>query len=68
MFLYATGLRMVYLRDAYVVSLSEPLTACVLSALLLGERLTPVSLTGAALILCGVVIIAPSSGREAQVL
>lgn len=68
MFLYATGLRMVYLRDAYVVSLSEPLTACVLSALLLGERLTPVSLAGAALILCGVVIIAPSSGREAQVL
>ena len=66
MFLYATGLRMVYLRDAYVVSLVEPLTACLLSALLLGERLTPVSLAGAAFILCGVLMISPSSGGEPQ--
>ncbi len=66
MFFYAAGLRMVYLRDAYVVSLCEPLTACCLSALLLGERLTPVSLAGAAFILCGVLMISPSSGSEAQ--
>ena len=44
----------------------NPLVVVLTGTLLLGERLTPVSLAGAALILCGVVIIAPSSGAEPQ--
>lgn len=57
MSLFSLGLRKIYLRDAYTISLAEPLTACVLSALILGERLTPVSIGGAALILCGILLL-----------
>ena len=51
---FAVGLKKIFLRDAYTLSLFEPLTACGLSALILGERLAPLPLFGAVLILCGI--------------
>jgi DME family drug/metabolite transporter len=57
MSLFSLGLRKIYLRDAYTISLAEPLTACVLSALVLGERLSPLSIAGAGLIFCGILLL-----------
>ncbi len=59
---FSMGLRKIFLRDAYTVSLSEPITALLLSALVLGERLAPLSIGGAALILCGILLL--PAGRE----
>ena len=61
MSLFSLGLRKIYLRDAYTISLAEPLTACILSALVLGERLSPLSIGGAALIFCGILLLPVSS-------
>ena len=60
---FATGLGKVYLRDAYTLSLAEPLTACFLSALILGERLGVLSYVGAVLIFCGILLL-PVSGPD----
>ena len=57
MCLFIVGLGKIFLRDAYTISLAEPLTACVLSALLLGERLSPVSIAGAVLIMGGILLL-----------
>ena len=54
---FAVGLKKIFMRDAFTLSLFEPLTAFVLSAILLGERLAPLPLFGAALILCGILIL-----------
>ena len=61
---FAVGLRKIYLRDAYTLSLFEPLTACSLSALLLGERLGHLPLLGAALVLCGILLLPSGSGQQ----
>ena len=61
---FAIGLRKIYLRDAYTLSLFEPLTACVLSAALLGERLGIIPLLGAALIMCGILLLPASSPQR----
>ncbi len=54
---FSMGLRKIFLRDAYTIALSEPVTAFVLSALVLGERLSLVSVSGAALICCGILLL-----------
>ena len=57
---FAYGVQRVLLRDAYTLALVEPLTACILSAVVLGERLTPLSLAGVALIFLGISSLSPS--------
>ncbi len=61
---FAIGLRKIYLRDAYTLSLFEPLTACVLSAALLGERLGIIPLAGAALIMGGILLLPTSEPQR----
>jgi DME family drug/metabolite transporter len=51
--LFAKGLSGLPVATAATLSLAEPLTAGLLGFLLLGERLGPVALLGAALLLCG---------------
>lgn len=63
---FAVGLKKIYLRDAFTLSLFEPLTAFALSALILGERLAPLPLFGAGLILCGVFILSGDSKDQKQ--
>ncbi len=61
---FAYGVQRVLLRDAYTLALVEPLTACILSAVVLGERLTPLSLAGVGLIFLGIVLLpAPEEGN-----
>lgn len=66
MCLFTIGLRKIFLRDAYTLSLAEPLTACVLSALLLGERLSAVSMAGAALIMGGILLLPVAEGDKEE--
>lgn len=63
---FAVGLKKIYLRDAFTLSLFEPLTAFGLSALILGERLAPLPLFGAALILCGIFILSSDPRNREQ--
>lgn len=56
--LFAAGVRRVTLGRAYTLSLSEPLTACLLSVFLLGERLTLLGIAGVVCIFAGIVLLA----------
>lgn len=56
--LFARGLSGLPVATAATLSLAEPLTAGALGFLLLGERLGPASLLGAALLLCGLLAAA----------
>lgn len=57
MSIFTYGLKKIFLRDAYTLSLAEPLTACLLSAFVLGERLSLASMAGAALIFLGLLLL-----------
>jgi DME family drug/metabolite transporter len=46
---------------AATLSLAEPLTAGTLGVVVLGERLTPLALTGVGLLLCGLVLASVGS-------
>jgi drug/metabolite transporter (DMT)-like permease len=65
--LYLRGIRMLGPGQAALVSTLEPVFTVALAALLLGERLTPTQLLGAALVLAGVVIAEGSRRRPADV-
>lgn len=60
--LYA-GLRTTSGSAATVATLVEPISAAALAAVVLGERLGPSGLVGAALILCAVVALRPEEDR-----
>jgi DME family drug/metabolite transporter len=51
------GLRVVPAGTAATLGLTEPVVATVLGIVLLGERLTPVSAVGAALVLVAVLVL-----------
>lgn len=57
---FSYGLRNLRMGDAYTLALVEPLTACVLSAVFLGERLAPASMAGALLIILGILLLSVS--------
>jgi drug/metabolite transporter, DME family len=56
--LFAAGLRAVPASTAATLSLAEPLTAALLGLTVLAERPTAVGLTGAALVLLGLLLVA----------
>lgn len=62
--LFARGLSGLPVATVATLSLAEPLTAGALGFLLLGERLGPIALIGAALLLCG--LIAAARGGKAS--
>jgi DME family drug/metabolite transporter len=55
--LYARGLRRVRAAKAATIGLAEPVTAAILSALLLGERLSAPGLAGGCLVLAGLLAL-----------
>jgi drug/metabolite transporter (DMT)-like permease len=54
---FFAGLRLIGASNASIVSMLEPLVTVLLSALLLGERITALQGLGGALLLCGAVIL-----------
>ncbi|HEX9356926.1 MAG TPA: DMT family transporter, partial [Streptosporangiaceae bacterium] len=62
--LYFRGLRSAPAGTAALLSLLEPLTGTVLAALILGDRLGPAGITGAA-ILAVALVLATVAGQEA---
>lgn len=60
--LFLAGMRTTPATVASIVTLLEPLTATVLAALLFGERLGPLGLLGAGLLLAAIVVLA--TGRD----
>ena len=63
--LYGRGLAGTSVATAATLSLAEPLTAALLGTLLLGERPEPVAAAGAALLLCGLALLAVPGRRAA---
>lgn len=62
--LFLRGLRAVTATTAGVLSLLEPLAAATLAAALFGERLAPVSLAGAGLLLGSLALFVAASGER----
>ncbi|MBI5232108.1 MAG: DMT family transporter, partial [Coriobacteriales bacterium] len=62
--LYLEGIRGLGAAQAALVSMLEPLFTIVLAWFILGERLAPVQLAGAALVLAGVVVAERSARRD----
>jgi DME family drug/metabolite transporter len=60
---YTTGLRTVPAAAAGIVSLLEPLTATALGVILFGERLGPLGVVGAALLLGALVVLTTEPAR-----
>jgi DME family drug/metabolite transporter len=61
--LFARGLRRLSAAETSTLTLAEPLTAGLLGALVLAERLTTLSALGAGLVLAGLLVLArPASG------
>lgn len=58
---FARGVRRVPLGNAYTLSMTEPLTAFLLAVFLLNERIPPVSVLGAALVLFSIYTLASVS-------
>jgi DME family drug/metabolite transporter len=55
--LFLNGLRHTPATTASILTLAEPLTSTVLAALLFGERLAPLGLLGAALLLAAMGVL-----------
>lgn len=56
--LFTIGIQNIALGTVYTLSLSEPLTAWFLSAVLLGERLSWIGLLGVGILFCGILLLA----------
>ncbi|GLY02320.1 transporter [Actinoplanes sp. NBRC 101535] len=65
--LYARGLRSVSAGVAGVLALAEPVTAAALSAVLNGERLSPVQLAGCGCVLAGLLVVVSRPRRTGAV-
>ena len=55
---FASGLKRITMGKAYTLSLSEPMTAWILSSLLLGERLSFVGIAGVLILFSGIILLA----------
>lgn len=62
--LFSTGLRLIPSSSAVTLSLAEPLTAAILSVLVVGERLDLISWSGIALLLGGILVLTLSGRKE----
>jgi DME family drug/metabolite transporter len=63
--LFARGLRRLAAAETATLTLAEPLTAALLAALVLGERLGPSRVAGATLILAGLLLLGLKGQRAA---
>lgn len=64
--LFLAGLSLLGPADASTVSTLEPVVSAVLAATLLGDRLTPLQLFGAALVLAAIIALARTAARPAR--
>ncbi|MET0787051.1 MAG: EamA family transporter [Paenisporosarcina sp.] len=64
--LYLLGLKKVPSSSAVTLSLGEPLTAAVLSVIIVGEVLSPVSWLGVLLLLGGIIVLTFSGRKRAK--
>jgi DME family drug/metabolite transporter len=65
--LFGSGLARILPSTATTLSLLEPVVAAALAVLVVGERLLPAGWTGAALVLCGLLILTmPAPGRRGR--
>jgi DME family drug/metabolite transporter len=64
--LFTWGLRAVSASTAATLTLTEPLMATVLGVTVLSERLSAGSITGLAMLLSGITLVAWSAGRDAR--
>ncbi|QTD40421.1 DMT family transporter [Sporosarcina sp. Te-1] len=65
--LFSTGLRHIPSSSAVTLSLGEPLTAAILSVLVVGERLDVVSWSGVVLLVGGILVLTISGRRKEKV-
>ena len=63
--LFASGLSRVSVSTAATLTLAEPLTAGILGVLILGERLSPLAVTGMGLLVLGLLLATVRRGRPA---
>lgn len=64
--MFAAGIKSLTLGKTYTLSLSEPLTAWLLSMLLLRENLSPICFVGVALIFLGLVVLATEKDKKSD--
>lgn len=62
--LFTKGLLVVGVAKSYTLSLSEPLTACLLSTFVLGQVLAPRALVGVGVICVGIALLARDIGKD----
>ncbi|MDN4606226.1 DMT family transporter [Sporosarcina highlanderae] len=62
--LFSTGLRLIPSSSAVTLSLAEPLTAAILSVIVVGERLDIISWSGIALLLGGILVLTLSGRKQ----
>ncbi|WP_245698277.1 DMT family transporter [Sporosarcina ureilytica] len=62
--LFSTGLKYIPSSSAVTLSLAEPLTAALLSVIVVGERLSATSWAGVALLLGGILVLTLSGRRK----
>jgi DME family drug/metabolite transporter len=65
--LFNKGLMEVGLARAYTLSLSEPITACLLSAFLLGQKLAPIAVAGVAVICAATLLLAVDASPDGSI-
>ena len=61
--LFTKGIEKITLGKAYTLSLSEPMTAWLLSALLLGERLSLIGSLGVLILFSGIITLACDNSK-----
>lgn len=62
--LWAMGLRRISASDASIVGAWEPVTACMLGFIVMGERLDPLQIVGAAAIVASILILSTRRGQS----
>lgn len=63
-FLFTAGLHRVTMGKAYTLSLSEPMTAWLLSTVILGERISFTGMVGITVLFAGIVLLACESKKD----
>ncbi len=61
--LFTVGIRKIELGTGYTLALTEPLTACLLSVFLLGERLSFIGICGICILFAGILFLAFSKNE-----
>ena len=64
--LFQAGMRSTPATLTSILTLAEPLTAAILAWLIFGERLSPLGILGALLLLCTIFLLARGENKQAD--